>query len=94
MTDEAKLRQEVTRGERAKRLLENELLAEALEKIEKQIDDAWKESHADAEEIRRNAYLMHRLLQNLKSEISRIAITGDHASKKITTIKKPLRIFG
>jgi hypothetical protein len=92
MTDESKLRKQQERGDRAKRLLENELLVEAFEKIEADILDKWQNSAADEKEQRDNAYLMHRLLQNLKAQIKQIVITGDGATKELLRLNDPSKI--
>lgn len=87
MTDEAKLRQQVDRGERAKRVLENELVIEAFEKLEQTIVDSWKGSRADEEKQRDNAYVMYRLLQNFKQQFKAAITNGEVARKELLRIQ-------
>lgn len=92
MADEAKLRKQQDRGERAKRLLENELLNEALDKMEADITAAWQNSRADDDKGRYNAYLMHRLMQNFRDHLTRIAQTGSDAKSELLRIRDPSRM--
>lgn len=92
MTDEVKLRQQADRGERAKRVLENELVKEAFESMEKTIMDAWRLSAADEDGARNNAYLMYRLLQNLKQQFAHMVATGEAANKQLLQINDPSKI--
>lgn len=88
MTDEGKLREQYERGERAKSVLNNELIQEAFEKIEKELDHAWKNSSADDEKGRYNAYLMYRLLQNLKQQFTHVVTTGEHAGTELLKLEE------
>lgn len=83
MTDEAKLRQQHDRGHRAKQLLENPLFQEAFDTIENTITEAWKHTGADEEDARRNAYLMQRLLRDLRQHFVSALSTGKVAEKKL-----------
>lgn len=87
MTDENKLVQKMGRGARAKALLQNDLLQEAFEKLESAIDEGWKNSEADDERVRYNAYIMHRLLKNFKNHFTQIVTKGKHAEKKLLQIR-------
>lgn len=92
MTDEAKLRKQQDRGERAQRVLENELVQEAFDEIEKTIMQAWKDSPADAEKERYNAYLMYRLFNNFRSHFDHIVRTGEAANNELLQIKDPSKL--
>lgn len=92
MADEAKLRLQQNRGERAKRLLENDLILDAFQKIEAEIMAAWKGSAADDEKGRYNAYLMFRLLQNFKQQFTHAVATGEAAGKQLLQIKDPSKL--
>ena len=80
--------QQADRGDRAKRLLENELLKEAFDEIERVIEEGWKDSAGHEHEQRQNAYLMHRLLQNFKGHFEQLVRTGDHARKELLKLKE------
>lgn len=92
MTDESKLLRQQDRGHRAKRVLENDLVVGAFEKIEAEIDAAWKNSAADDEKARYNAYLMHRLLQNFKQQFRHAVTTGEAAGKELLRLKDPSKV--
>lgn len=87
MTD--KLNRQKDRASRAQRILDDELFKEAFDNIEQTILDSWKESRADEEKQRYNAYIMHRLLQNLKEQFTRAVATGEAAKKELLTVKDP-----
>ena len=89
MSDEHELKRQADRGDRAKRLLENELINEAFDKIESEIMDAWRNSPADAEQERYNAYLMYRLLMNFKGQFKQAVAHGEAASKQLLQIRDP-----
>lgn len=90
--DEGKLRQQLDRAERAKRILGNELVKEAFEAIEKTILDAWKNSAADEDRERNNAYLMHRLLQNFKQQFTAAVANGKVAQKELLRVNDPSKL--
>ena len=87
MTDENRLIQERSEGARAQAVLDNDLVKRAFDKIEATITEAWKSSPAEDERGRYNAYLMHRLFQNFKSEFTRAVATGKVAEKRLLEIK-------
>lgn len=90
--DEAKLKRQQDRASRAQRILDDELFKGAFENIEQTIVDSWKESRADEEKQRYNAYIMHRLLQNLREQFTRAIVTGQAAKKELLTIKEPSKL--
>ena len=78
---------DISRGARAKEIIENPFVVEAFDAIEGVIANGWKESGADDSKARENAYLMHRLLQNFKSEFQRAIATGKASEKKLLSTK-------
>jgi len=87
-----RLNEQATRGDKAKQLLDNELIKDAFDVIEKTILDAWRNSSADQKDERDNAYIMFRLLQNFKEQFKRAIITGNAAKKELLMIKDPSKI--
>lgn len=85
MTD--KLRRQKARGDQAKRLLENPLFIEAFDTLETTVLEGWKNSDAQDQEGRHNAYLMWRLLQNLRHQFKLAAATGRVAEKELLELK-------
>lgn len=68
MTDESKLQQAATKGQRAKQLLEDPLFVEAFDTLEKQLIEAWISSHPRDAIGRENAHRMihaHRKVKDL-----------------------------
>lgn len=89
MADEGKLREQVSRGENARRILESELVQEVFKKMDERIVTSIRESVGDESDIRERAYLMLRLLENFKSEFKTMVLTGDAASKELLRVKDP-----
>ena len=81
--DERKQRAKVVKGRAAKELINNPVLVEALDAIEKEIEMGWKNSPAGdgGREARDNAYLMHRLLKRLRGVLKAIIVDGGNAEK-------------
>ncbi len=77
----------MSRGARASEIMENDLVIEAFEAIEKTITEGWQESSAEDEKARENAYLMHRLVQNFKGEFKRAIATGKASEKRLLSTK-------
>lgn len=92
MSDEGRLREQASRGERAKQIVSQEIVQEAFAAIEKTIVEAWKNSAADEEQARENAYLMHRLFQNFKAQFTVAIATGESAKKELLSINDPSRV--
>ena len=91
MIDEYKLNSQVNRGEQSKRIMQNPLVIDAFDVVEKTILDAWKESPADDEKGRYHAYLMYRLLKNLRQQFEIAIATGNVARKELLQIKQRSR---
>jgi hypothetical protein len=89
MADEGKLREQASRGESARRVLENELIQEVFAKMDERIVTSIRESVGDESDIRERAYLMLRLLENFKAEFKAMVLTGDAASKELLRVKDP-----
>lgn len=92
MNDEGKLREQASRGERARQIVEQEIVQEAFAAIDKTLVEAWKGSAADEERARENAYLMYRLFQNFKAQFTVAIATGEAAKKELLSINDPSRI--
>jgi len=73
-------RAKALRGQRAEKLLANPLLTEAFDKVEKKLDEGWKKLDGTPE-TRERAYLMHRLLVQLRKEFEIVIRDGKSAAK-------------
>lgn len=91
--DEGKLREQASRGEHARRIIDSDLVQEVFGKMEKRIFDSIRESLGDEKDIRERAYLMFRLLENFKAEFKSIVLTGDAASKELLRLKEPSKLM-
>lgn len=86
---ETKLADQAARGEDAKRILEHPLVNEAFESIRQTCIDAWENSRGEDTEVRQNAYLMQRLLRNLREQFTLQIANGKHAEKELLELSKP-----
>lgn len=90
--DEGKLRIQMDRGQRAKALLDNELLTGAFESIETSLHYAWKTSRAGDELAREDIWRSTQLLTNLKECLTRHVTTGEAAGKELLRIEKESKL--
>jgi hypothetical protein len=77
--DAQKLRNQAERGRRAEAIVNDPIFIEALDAIEKVIEEGWKNSSSGDREARDNAYLLHRLLAQLRSKFKSIMVSGTNA---------------
>lgn len=77
MTDKTEF--EIQRGERARLLMEDELLQDAFATIEKEYMDSWLNSPERDVEGRERLRLMIKTLQRLKLELQNVMETGQIA---------------
>jgi hypothetical protein len=77
--DAVKLRAQAERGRRAETLLNDPLMVEAFDTLEKKIEEAWRNSSSEDRQARDNAYLLIRLLTTLKSNLKAIMVSGNNA---------------
>lgn len=81
--DELKLAEQRARGQRAKALLEDELLVEAFDKIEKVYTVTWRATAPDDIDTRERAYQMLALLGDVKTALREVASTGAVAAETL-----------
>jgi len=89
--DELALRQRRERGERAKRLMNDELLVEAFEAVEAYYMGAWRGSAALDVEMRERAHISVNLLDDLKRHLTRVAIEGVAAANALQLAEEKKR---
>ncbi len=79
---EGKDRARAQRGKKAELLLANPLLVEAFDNVEKKLDEGWKGTVEvpSTPETRERAYLMHRLLVQLRTEFEVMVREGKSAA--------------
>ena len=93
MADEGKLREQASRGENARRILESDLVRDVFEKMDKFIIDSIRESVGSENVERERAYLMLRLLENFKAHFKIMVLTGEQASKELLRVKDPPKLM-
>jgi len=77
--DTRALRARKERARQADLLMKNPLLQEGLDAIEKTIEKGWKETSAEETEARERAYLLHRLVVDLRQRFRSILVDGQAA---------------
>lgn len=90
--DEHKLNRQVQDGLRAKEIMEDPLVTGAFGQIEAEIIGRWKETQGSEKEQRENAYLMFRLMQNLRGHFEQIIVTGKSAEHDLLKLKDKSKI--
>lgn len=79
MTDEVTQRRQIARADQAQQILDNPLIKEAFEAIEREIVEKWQDSKEADEEIRARAYLMSRLFKRLRGQFEAYVRLGERA---------------
>ena len=74
---------EIQRGHRAKAILEDEIFAEAIQKVSIELDQEWLNSPIRDTEGREKIYMMKKMLNVLLVQIQSVMETGKLASKQI-----------
>lgn len=87
MTDA--LERDIQRGERARLLLQDELLVEAFQLIEQDLIQKWQTSPVRDREARETLYLSQVLLQRLQKQLTHVVETGQVA--KATLLERAKR---
>lgn len=82
--DERTIREdEIAKGERARRLLEDDLLQACLEAIISHHDRAWKNSEPDDNEAREHHYRMLRSAADFKGLLTTLVRTGELSAEQL-----------
>ena len=76
MTDEFALRRALNAARRARAILEDELVATALETIEAELRAEWESSQPDDSASRENAYRMLRAAKALRQRFQKVIDDG------------------
>ena len=73
--------EQVLRGQQAKRLLEDDLLVECFDRIEKDIFDEWRTTGVNDYDQRTDLFLTLKCLERLKARLRAILDDGSIASR-------------
>tara|TARA_R100001443_G_scaffold1804_2_gene6304 strand:+ start:727 stop:972 length:246 start_codon:yes stop_codon:yes gene_type:complete len=77
------LEKEQQRGHQAKRILEDEIFVEAVQKVSAELRQEWLSSPIRDTEGREKIYMMEKMLNVLLVQIKSVMETGKLASKQI-----------
>lgn len=92
MTDPTRLAEKVDRAERARKIVEDPLVAEAFASLEKQVVEVWLGTKGDESEERDRAYVMGRLIRNLKEHFEAQMVEGKAAKRRLLKIEEEGRM--
>jgi len=87
MSDEISLARDAARGARAKALLENELLVEAFEALEKEYTAAWRSTGARDSEAREKLYLAVNIVGKVREHLNYVINNGKLAQAELDKIR-------
>ena len=74
---------EIKRGHEAKRILEDPIFVEAIQKVSQELDQEWINSPIRDTEGREKIYMMRKMLGVLHVQLQSVMETGKLASKQI-----------
>ena len=77
------LEKEQQRGQQAKRILEDPIYIEALQKVSQELDQEWINSPIRDTEGRERIYMMKKMLNFLHVQIQSVMETGKLATKQV-----------
>lgn len=83
MADKAKLADQQTRGEEARRLLDSPAVTEVFKQMEDEVMSAFKRSGVGDQDVREDAHKMFVLLERFKGCLKRFVAEGDLAAKEL-----------
>lgn len=86
------LEQESSRGTQAQLLLENPLIADAFDVMEKEIMSAWENSPVGDEKGREKLYVMLLLSRKVKRHFESLVLTGEMARRTLADVVRRERL--
>jgi len=87
MSETGKLELERVRGVRAQRLMEDDLLKEALSVIRGNIRDSWETSKANDKDGREDAWKMMKVVNEFERHLRSVMGTGKMAEAELTRLQ-------
>lgn len=85
MADEYKLRQDADKGQRAQIALEDPILDEAFNKLEKRFLDNWRNSNPENGRFREECYYALAALDVVKVELKTMVDNGKFARQRLSS---------
>jgi hypothetical protein len=88
--------QAIQRGERAKQLLEEPLIAESLKRLETDIFEAWARAGIRDKEGQHELHLMVQTARKFRALLEQVMVTGQLEANQLKTppLKRTLERFG
>jgi len=86
MTDEHKLIREAEAASQAKSLLENEMLREAFDTLERQYIERWRVTHIDDEKGREKLFLAVNVIAKVKQHFLTVIANGALAQQALNEL--------
>jgi hypothetical protein len=86
--DELKVNNEMSRGTRAKALLDNELLNEAFTALEAAYIERWRATHIDDERGREKLFIAVNVVGKVRAHLSAIIANGHIAAKQLDELAR------
>ena len=77
------LEKEQQRGQQAKRILEDPIFVEAIQKVSQELDQEWINSPIRDTEGRERIYMMKKMLNVLHVQLKSVMETGKLATKQV-----------
>jgi len=88
MTDEFTLRRSADKARRARELLENDILKEAFEILEKAYIETWRGTHVDAEHAREKLFLAVNIIGKVRHHLELVIANGSIAEADLKKIQQ------
>lgn len=88
MPDEGRAREALARADRAKRLLEDELLKEAFDAVDASLRRAWAATGVDQAAEREKLWLMLKLAERVRAHLEAVMQGGKLAQARLTEIER------
>ena len=88
MIDELKANNEMSRGARARALLDNELLDEAFAALEAAYVERWRATHIDDERGREKLFIAVNVVGKVRAHLATITANGHIAAKQLDDLAR------
>ncbi|WP_424630726.1 hypothetical protein [Bradyrhizobium sp. SYSU BS000235] len=88
MIDEIKTNNEMSRGARAKTLLDNELLNEAFTALEAAYIERWRATHIDDERGREQLFIAVNVVGKVRAHLAGVVANGHVAAKQLDELAR------
>ncbi len=87
MTDPVLARRSVERANRARAILEDELIGEIFDRLERRLVESWAASAPGEGPMREESYRSLRALQNFRAEFERLLSDGKVAERELSELR-------